>query len=150
MERFFTQLTAFASHLLVLTVVYEVFARYVFGKSNAGISDTEVYAFSVLILFGAYVALQKNGHVNIDLVYGKMTEKNRKIINVFAIVFFLIPFCLTALYTSFDFMLVSFALNEKSTDPGGFEFRFLLKSIIPAAFLLMIIGALLKLIRALK
>ncbi len=134
MKNIFAKFTALFTHLLVLAVVLEVTARYIFGKSSAAISDMEVYAFSVVILFGGTVALFKNSHVNIDLLYGKMTNSHKKSVQIISVIFFLVPFCAVIIFSSYDYALTSFFLNEKSTDPGGLPYRYLLKSLIPLSF----------------
>jgi TRAP-type mannitol/chloroaromatic compound transport system permease small subunit len=134
MGKFFEHITAAATHLLVLTVVFEVIARYFFGKSSAGISDVEVYAFSFIILFGGSLTFLKDAHVRIDLFYGKLTGERKKIIHWISILLFLLPFCAVIAFTSYEFAQVSYAFGEKSTDPGGFGNRFLLKSFIPLSF----------------
>ncbi len=135
------KLISWTSHILVLTVFIEVIFRYTMGKSSAAFTDIQVYAFSAMFLLGASYTLSEDGHVNIDLLYGKMSKKRQDFVKCFGLLFFLLPFCGIVIYTSWAYWEVSFSLSEKSTDSGGLPFRFVLKSLIPIGFAMLMIEA---------
>ena len=55
--------------------------------------------------------------------------------------FFVLPFSALIIYVSFDFVLISFEQMETSSNPGGLEYRFLVKSLMPLAFVLVVFQA---------
>ena len=46
------------------------------------------------------------------------------------------------IYTSKDFVINSFMVNETSPDPGGLPARYILKAIIPLSFFMLLLQAL--------
>jgi TRAP-type mannitol/chloroaromatic compound transport system permease small subunit len=55
-------------------------------------------------------------------------------------VVFILPISLLITYYGFDFAYLAFEIGEKSGDPGGLYYRFIIKSIIPLSFILVIIS----------
>ncbi|WP_455218083.1 TRAP transporter small permease subunit, partial [Kaarinaea lacus] len=55
-------------------------------------------------------------------------------IDLLGTLFLLIPFTLLVAKYGIDFTLESFELGERSGDPGGLPYRWLIKSVIPVAF----------------
>ncbi|VVM24483.1 TRAP dicarboxylate transporter, DctM subunit, unknown substrate 6 [uncultured Gammaproteobacteria bacterium] len=53
---------------------------------------------------------------------------------------FILPISLLITYYGFDFAYLAFEIGEKSGDPGGLYYRFIIKSIIPLSFILVIIS----------
>jgi TRAP-type mannitol/chloroaromatic compound transport system permease small subunit len=51
-----------------------------------------------------------------------------------------LPISLLITYYGFDFAYLAFEIGEKSGDPGGLYYRFIIKSIIPLSFILVIIS----------
>jgi len=86
----------------------------------------------------AYTLLTEN-HVRVDVIYVRLSEKKKAWINIFGTLFFLIPLCVTVLYTSWNFTATSFAINETSPDPGGLPARFIIKSILPISFVFILL-----------
>jgi TRAP-type mannitol/chloroaromatic compound transport system permease small subunit len=76
-----------------------------------------------------------------------MSDSRKRVVQIFAVLFFLAPFCAVIVYSSFDYALTSFYLSEKSTDPGGLPYRYLLKSIIPLSFFVLLTSGLLGLFK---
>ena len=74
----------------------------------------------------------------IDVFYSKLSEKGKAWVNLFGTIIFLIPFCLMLIFASQNFVINSFNIGETSPDPGGLPGRFILKSIIPIAFFLIL------------
>ncbi len=66
---------------------------------------------------------------------------------IFGIIFLLMPFLLIMLDFSFDYAVYSFTHNESSQSPSGLPYRWIIKSVIPLSMLLMIIAALARLIQ---
>lgn len=132
---------AWLTTALVLLMCYDVIARYLFNYTFAAIIELEWYLFSFIFLIGAAYALKHDKHVRVDVFYGNFTKKQQAWINLFGTIFFLIPFCIVIIYTSFRFTANAFAINEGSPDPGGLPARYLVKSAIPIGFTLLLLQA---------
>ena len=127
--------------VMVLVGTFNTLARYLgrhFGlnlSSNAYI-ELQWYLFSAIFLLGGAYTLRHDAHVRVDVIYDRLSARHRAVINLVGHVIFLLPFCLLMLWFSWGPVAVSWRLWEKSPDPGGLP-RYLVKSLIPLAFLLL-------------
>ncbi len=62
-------------------------------------------------------------------------------INIIGTVFFLLPLALLILFGSFSFVKDAYDIGEISEDPGGLPFRWIIKGMIPLAFLYLIFSS---------
>ena len=74
--------------------------------------------------------LKQNEHVRIDLIYRNASDKYKKIINLFGLFVFGLPFCLILINFGFDYFLRSYILDESSKEIGGLPNLFILKFFI--------------------
>jgi TRAP-type mannitol/chloroaromatic compound transport system permease small subunit len=130
---------AWTTLLLVLVTFVDVVMRYFFNTSYVFTQELEWHVFAFIFLMGAGYTLKNDGHVRVEVFYGKLSPKGRAWINLAGVVFFLIPSCLVFLKTSTPFVMESFRIMEGSPDPGGIPFRFILKSCIPVGYALMLL-----------
>ena len=100
--------------------------------SNA-YTEAQWYLFSAVFLLAAPYVLQQDKHVRVDVLYGKQTKNRQHIINLLGTVLFLLPFCVFGIWSSWDFVTISWQQLEMSSDEGGLA-RFPVKTLIPIAF----------------
>ncbi len=131
--------TAFVMVLMILNVTYDVIMRYFFNTGSIAMQEMEWHLFSVIILLGISYTLKEDGHVRVDLIYDRLTQKKKAKINMVGVVLFIIPVALLITVESIPFVIESFNSNEQSGDPGGLPYRWLVKSLIPLSFFLLII-----------
>lgn len=142
--------TSWLALLLVLVVVYDVIARYVFNESSVAMQELEWHLFAVLFLMSSAYTLLKNEHVRVDLFYSKYDKKKQAWIDLIGSVLFLIPFVFVVFYTSLNYVESSFLLNESSPDPGGLPMRYILKAFIPVSFFLLALQGISLFLKSLK
>lgn len=130
---------AWTTLLLVLVTFVDVVMRYFFNTSYVFTQELEWHVFAFIFLMGAGYTLKNDGHVRVEVFYGKLSPYGRAWINLIGVVFFLIPSCLVFIKTSIPFVMESFRIMEGSPDPGGIPFRYLLKSCIPVGYILMLL-----------
>ena len=125
--------------LLVLVVCYDVFTRYVLKNSIVAVQELQWHLFAVIFLVGAAYTLKHNRHVRVDVFYTRFSERTRGWIGFTGSLIFLIPLCILAIWTSRTFVATSYLIGETSPDPGGLPARFVLKSVIPIGFALLLL-----------
>jgi TRAP-type mannitol/chloroaromatic compound transport system permease small subunit len=125
--------------ILVLITCYDVFTRYILNESSAALQELEWHIFAVIFLMAAPYTLIKDDHVRVDILYSRLSEKNKAFINFFGSIFLLIPFCTMAIYISKDFVITSFLFKETSPDAGGLPARYIIKSFIPVSFFFLLL-----------
>jgi len=125
--------------ILVLVVCYDVFTRYLLKESSVAVQELEWHFFAIIFFIAAAYTLNQDRHVRVDVFYQNFSERTKLYINLFGNILFLIPFSLLVIWASADFVSNSFIIMESSPDPGGLPFRFILKSIIPIGFFLILL-----------
>lgn len=131
--------TAFVLSLLVLLVVYDALARYLFSSGSVALQELEWHLFDVVILLGIAYALREDAHVRVDIFYASFSQKTKALLGVISSLFFILPFSLLLVYIGVDFVSMSFTQNEASSDPGGLGYRFLVKSLLPLSFAFLVL-----------
>jgi len=134
--------TAFILILLVLLVVYDATARYFFSTGSIALQELEWHLFDVIILFGIAYTLKENAHVRVDIFYASYSPKVKAIVNLISSLFFILPFSFLVIYIGIEFVQMSYAQNEVSSNPGGLEYRYLVKALLPLSFVFLSLQAL--------
>jgi TRAP-type mannitol/chloroaromatic compound transport system permease small subunit len=75
---------------VVIFVVYEILMRYVFHRPTLWVSESMVFGCGLSYVLGAAWALQDNRHVKIDLLYGRLTPRQRAIMDSITYFFFVL------------------------------------------------------------
>lgn len=86
-------LASFIMPLLAFVVAYEVFSRYVLGSPTIWAFDLSLFMFGYLAALGGAYAQQKRAHINVDILYLKVSHKTRCIFNLISFslaIFFLV------------------------------------------------------------
>ncbi|NBB73693.1 MAG: TRAP transporter small permease subunit [Bacteroidetes bacterium] len=128
---------------MVLIGSYNAIARYTEQYTGLNLSsnmwlELQWYLFSLVFLLGAAYGLKHDVHVRVDVVYESLSRRGRAWINLLGTLLFLFPFSLVMLVMSWPMVRNSWAVWEQSPDPGGLP-RYPIKTIIPIAFLLLIV-----------
>lgn len=141
------KISSWFSLALVLLISTDVLLRYVFNFSTAALYEMEWHLFAIIFLLASPYTLQKNKHVRVDVFYNNFSKRTKNIIDLIGNIIFLIPFSFIIFYTSLPFVEDSYSILESSPDPGGLPYRFIIKSIIPIAFFLLMIQGILNTIK---
>ena len=141
------KISSWFSLALVLLISNDVLLRYVFNFSTAALYEMEWHLFAIIFLLASPYTLQKNKHVRVDVFYNNFSKRKKNIIDLIGNIIFLIPFSFIIFYTSLPFVEDSYSILESSPDPGGLPYRFIIKSIIPIAFFLLMIQGILNTIK---
>lgn len=141
------KISSWFSLALVLLISTDVLLRYVFNFSTAALYEMEWHLFAIIFLLASPYTLQKNKHVRVDVFYNNFSKRKKNIVDLIGNIIFLIPFSFIIFYTSLPFVEDSYSILESSPDPGGLPYRFIIKSIIPIAFFLLMIQGILNTIK---
>lgn len=133
--------TAFVLGSLVLLIAYDATARYLFSTGSIALQELEWHLFDIIILFSIAYALKENAHVRVDIFYALFCDKTKALINTISSLFFILPFSFLIIYIGLDFVSQSFVQNECSSNPGGLEYRFLVKSLMSLSFVFLSLQA---------
>jgi len=148
--KYFAYLTAFVLVLLVALILYDASARYLFSEGSTALQELEWHFFDVIILLSISYTLQQNAHVRVDIFYDTFSKKTKLLVNILTFIFFILPLSFLIIYISIDFVTLSFMQNEVSSDPGGLSYRWIVKSLMPLAFILLALQAIKELLTNLQ
>ena len=128
--------------LLLLNVFFDVIMRYLFNDVSIGMQELEWHLYASIFLLGVPYALLKDGHVRVDIIYERLSQSRRAWIDLVGSLVLLLPFVLLVAWYGVGFTMESFELGERSGDPGGLPYRWIIKGMIPFAFFTMAISGL--------
>lgn len=123
---------------MVLVQFLVVVLRYVFGYGSIFMQESVIYLHGLLFMIGAGYTLLQGGHVRVDIFYSEVSPRTKAAIDLFGIVVFLIPVCLTIAWFAFPYTVNSWKIFESSNESSGIPAVFILKSSILAFCFLMI------------
>jgi TRAP-type mannitol/chloroaromatic compound transport system permease small subunit len=132
---------------LTAAVCYEVFARYLFRAPTAWAYDTSYMLYGFLFMLAGAYTLSRNGHVRADFLYRDMRPRRQALLDLPFYVVFFVPGMLALIWFGWEFFMLSYLQNERSSvTPGGpliWPFKFL----IPFCGALMLIQGIAEMIR---
>lgn len=124
---------------MVLVTFADVVMRYLFNTSYVFTQELEWHLFAFVFLMGAGYTLYVEGHVRVEVFYGKFSQKTKAWINFIGVLSLLVPSCVIFIKAGIAFMQHSLSVTEGSPDPGGIPYRFILKACIPAGYSLLLL-----------
>ena len=86
---------------------------------------------------GAGYTFVSDGHVRVDIIYSRLSNKRKAYVDLACAFTFLFPMCVLIIVTSYTFIAASWEVREYSPDPGGLPMYYLLKAVIPLGFTLL-------------
>jgi TRAP-type mannitol/chloroaromatic compound transport system permease small subunit len=135
---------------LTINVFVDVVLRYVFNNPIIGLQELEWHLFAAMFLVGISYGLQQNTHVRVDIFYDRFSLKTQSLINIIGFFVFVLPISILIIYYGISFSYDAFIIGETSGDPGGLAYRFIIKSIIPLSFILVLFSGVIFLIQNIK
>jgi len=116
---------------LVSLVFLTVVLRYMLNISYVFLQELIMYLHALIFMFGISYALKEKSHVKIDVIFNSLSKKNQLLILSTGTLIFIIPTSLFIMFISMDMVIQSWSLLEGSSEAGGLDLVFLLKTIIP-------------------
>ena len=135
---------------LILLVFSTVFFRYVFNMSYIIIQEIIMYLHALIFMFGISYALKENSHVKIDVLYNSLNKRTQRVISIAGLVSFILPTALFIIYISIDMVTQSWMILEGSSEAGGLDLVFILKSLIPISGVLIFLQGISELIKHIR
>lgn len=134
--------------VLVVTLIScgNAVMRYTINYSSNAFLEIQWYLFAVIFLFGAGYTLKKNEHVRIDLIAGKFSKRGQAWIDIFGIIFFLMPMAIAIMWMSWPIFLLALKTNEMSSNAGGLTL-WPARLMVPVGFFLLVMQGVSELIK---
>ncbi len=130
----------------VLVSAINAIIRKLFDSSSNSWLELQWVLFAAVFLLCSPWTLMDNEHIRIDILSSRLRKRTRDGIDVFGHIFFLLPFTIVMLITSWPFFLNSYRINEQSLNAGGLP-QWPAKMLVPLGFLVLFFQAISELIK---
>ncbi len=134
--------------VLLMTLISSANAvvRFAFHYSSNGLLEIQWYLFAAVFLLCAPYTLQKNEHVRIDVLSGRLSPRGLAVIDIIGSLFFLLPMVVLVLWLSLPLIAESYRIQEMSANAGGL-IRWPVKILLPIGFTLLALQGVSELIK---
>ena len=134
--------------ILIMTLISagNAVVRFAFNYSSNGLLEIQWYLFAAVFLLCSPYTLQKNEHVRIDVLSGKLSPRGLAVIDIIGTLFFLLPMVIVILWLSLPLIAESYKINEMSANAGGL-IRWPVKILLPIGFTLLALQGVSELIK---
>ena len=132
--------------IVVLVSTGNALSRYLFNYSSNAFLEAQWYLFGLIFLSCSGYTLLRNEHVRIDLISDRLSKRAQTWIDIFGIIFFLLPMALAIVLLSWPVFMHALESNEMSNSAGGL-IVWPARLMIPVGFTLLIAQALSELVK---
>lgn len=132
------RVTGWCAFALVCVMAFNVLLRYFFRTGSVAMQELEWHLMAPICLLGLSYAMLHDGHVKVDILYGHFPVRVQRFIDLVSMILVCAVVALL-MVLSLPYVEQSYAIGEKSPDPGGLEHRWILKSMLPLGFGLLLI-----------
>ena len=133
--------------VLVVVIVVNVTLRYLFGQGRVELEELQWHLYSFGFLVGLSYCMTYDGHVRVDIFHSRFRLRTKAWIELFGVLFFLIPFITLVLWYGVPFVMRAYEIGEVSEAPGGLPARWVVKGALVLGFGLLAVAALARLTR---
>lgn len=132
---------------LMLFIMLAILFRYLLSIGFVWVEEVEWHLYSVNVMIGIGYCVVKNSHIRTDVVSCRFSDYTKGVVEIFGIVFLILPLIIVLLIHGYSFWYESWRLGEESTAPMGLCCRWLIKSFIPVGVILWGMATLSRLVR---
>lgn len=115
---------------LVVIAASVVILRYGFDSGSIALQEVVIYNHSVVFMLGMAYTLQQNKHVRVDVFYNNFSTERKAWIDLLGGLFLALPTLVFILWSSWNYVLLSWRIHEASAEAGGLAYVYLLKTVI--------------------
>ncbi len=132
--------------IVVLISAGNAIMRYTINYSSNALLEIQWYLFGLIFFSCSGYTLLRNEHVRIDLISGRFSRRKQAWIDIFGILFFLMPMAIAIMTLSWPVFIHALESSEMSNSAGGL-IVWPARLMVPAGFLLLILQAISELIK---
>ena len=140
------KLAAWAVIFACLISALNALVRYGFDFSSNAFLEIQWYMFAYVVMFGTSLVFRLNEHVRVDVLYTRYSTRKQVLTDIFGIICFMLPVCVTMVYLSAPLFYKMLLSSEMSSNAGGL-IRWPAMLSIPLGFTLLLLQGLSELIK---
>jgi TRAP-type mannitol/chloroaromatic compound transport system permease small subunit len=124
---------------MVLSLVWEVTARYLFNAPTTWAYDMTFMLFGTFFMVGSAWTLQRGGHIRTDNLYSNWTRRTRARVDLACYLIFFFPALAIFAWLGWEYFWKSFQQNERIVTSPWLPIVWPFKFMIPAAAVLLLL-----------
>ena len=132
--------------IMVLVSAANATSRYALNLASNAWLELQWYLFAVVFLLCSGYTLLHNEHIRIDVLSSHLSRRTQVWIDIFGLVFFLLPMSLFIMWLSWPVFMNAWTSGEISGSAGGL-IRWPVKLVLPVGFALMVLQGISELIK---
>ena len=132
--------TSWVTLAIVVLMAINVLLRYLFSVGTVWSQELEWHLLVPLVLFGMSYALRHGDHVRVDIVYSRFSGRTKALVDLVSALL-TAAIAILVIWFSLHYVQQAWAIDEGSPDPGGIPHRYIIKSLIPIGFALLLAQA---------
>jgi TRAP-type mannitol/chloroaromatic compound transport system permease small subunit len=122
--------------VMVLVSSGNAMSRYLLNIGSNAWLELQWYLFAAVFLLCAGYALLHNEHIRIDVVLSRLSRRTQIWVDVFGLVFFLLPMTIFIMWLSWPIFMNAWTSGEISGNAGGL-IRWPVRLLVPVGFFLL-------------
>jgi TRAP-type mannitol/chloroaromatic compound transport system permease small subunit len=126
---------------LALVMGANVLLRYGFSLGFIWAQELEWHIMVPICLFGMSYALLHGEHVRVDVLFQYFTPRAKHAVELGSAIL-LMAFCVIVIWLSIPYVKQSWSIGEGTANPGGIDYRYVIKALIPIGFAVLLLQAL--------
>ena len=136
------RITAWLIIPMVMSLVYEVVARYIFDAPTEWAYDMTFMLYGTFFMVGSAYTLQKKGHIRTDSYYGGWSPRTQGWVDTICYLVFFFPPLIAFLVVGWDYFLRSYLQGERIVTSPWMPIVYPFKLAIPLATALLLLQGL--------
>ncbi|HJP39697.1 MAG TPA: TRAP transporter small permease subunit [Gammaproteobacteria bacterium] len=141
---------AWLTLIMVFVTFIIVVMRYLFDSGWIWLQESVTWMHAAVFMLAAAYTLAREEHVRVDIFYRRFTPRGRALVNAVGSLFLLIPVAVFIIFTSWDYVMLSWQIRESSREAGGLIYPFIsmLKSLIPLMSIMLLLQGVVLLVKS--
>lgn len=135
------RITSWLAFGLALVMGANVLFRYGFSIGFIWAQELEWHIFIPICLFGMSYALLHGEHVRVDVLFASFKPRTKHAVDIISD-FLSMAFCVIVIWLSIPYVYQSWSIGEGTANPGGIEYRYIVKAMIPIGFAVLFLQSL--------
>lgn len=124
---------------MVLSLVWEVTARYGFNAPTEWAYDMTFMLYGTFFMLGSAWTLQRGGHIRTDTFYAKWSKRTQARVDLVCYLVFFFPAIAILGWLGWEFFLKSFGQNERIVTSPWLPIVWPFKFVMPLAAVLLLL-----------
>ena len=126
---------------LALVMGGNVLLRYGFSVGSIWTQELEWHIMVPICLIGMSYALRHGEHVRVDVLFQYFSPRNKHRVNIITAILAML-LSIIVIWLSIPYVWQSWSIGEGTANPGGIDYRYIVKSLIPIGFALFFVQSL--------